>query len=113
MKRKITLLAAAFLLTANCLLPALSFATCQAGFTWTQTAPNVIAFTNTSTGGVNPSYSWNFGDSQSANAFSPTHTYNAPGTYWVCLQMWDLQSLCSTWCDSVTVTGSINCNLAV
>ncbi|HLG34907.1 MAG TPA: PKD domain-containing protein [Bacteroidia bacterium] len=113
MKIKITLLAAAFLLAANCLLPTESFATCVASFTWTQTAPNVITFTNTSTGGVNPSYTWNFGDSSTDTTTSPVHTYSAPGSYQVCLHMYDNNVLCDFVCHTITVTGNIPCLMTV
>jgi gliding motility-associated-like protein len=46
-------------------------------------APLSVAFTNLSSGAT--SYLWNFGDSQTSTAFSPTHTYAQPGTYNVTL----------------------------
>jgi len=112
-KIKITRLAAAFMLTAHCLLPASSIATCAASYTWIQTAPNTIAFTNTSTGAANPSYTWTFGDSQSSNAFSPTHVYSAAGTYMVNLLMYDNNVWCNTVCYTITVTGNVNCVMTV
>lgn len=42
-----------------------------------------ITFTNTSTGANN--YFWDFGDGQTSSTFSPTHTFNNPGIYSVCL----------------------------
>lgn len=42
-----------------------------------------VTFTNTSTGGN--SYYWDFGDGSSSSMFSPTHQFNAPGIYNVCL----------------------------
>lgn len=42
-----------------------------------------VTFTNTSTGGN--SYYWDFGDGSSSAMFSPTHQFNSPGTYDVCL----------------------------
>jgi PKD repeat protein len=113
MKRKITLLAAAFLLTVNCLLPTLSSAVCAASYTWTQTAPYEITFTNTSTGASVPTYTWNFGDSQTSNAVSPTHTYSAPGSYMVYLYMYDNNLLCCSVCLLITVTASTPCNMTI
>lgn len=42
-----------------------------------------VTFTNTSSGGN--SYYWDFGDGNSSAMFSPTHQFNTPGTYNVCL----------------------------
>ncbi|MDX2135680.1 MAG: PKD domain-containing protein [Saprospiraceae bacterium] len=42
-----------------------------------------VTFTNTTVGGSG--YFWDFGDGQTSTAFSPSHTYAAPGTYTVCL----------------------------
>ncbi len=48
------------------------------------TAPLLVTFTNTSTGG-GATYSWNFGDGGSSVLTNPTHTYNAIGSYAVTL----------------------------
>ena len=53
-------------------------------------APNPIRFTNTSTGGFNPVYSWDFGDgSPISNAISPVYAYTANGNYQAKLTMTD------------------------
>lgn len=56
-----------------------------AGFTATNTgscfAPLVTSFSNTSVGAT--SYQWNFGDGATSTQASPTHTYNAAGSYTV------------------------------
>ena len=87
---------------------------CNASFTWAQTSNNVITFTNTSTS-ANQNYAvsyWNFGDQQYDSQQNPVHTYNIPGTYYVCLTIVDSLSGCqSTFCDSVTVTGTVICNM--
>lgn len=46
-----------------------------------------IQFTNQSTAGSSPitSWSWDFGDGNSANTQNPNHVYSAPGTYTVTL----------------------------
>ncbi len=52
----------------------------------TPNGPNVIAFTNTSTGYVTAdTIQWEFGDGTSSSQISPTHTYTTAGTYNVCL----------------------------
>lgn len=45
--------------------------------------PLSVAFTNLSSGAA--SYLWDFGDTQTSAAVSPTHTYAQPGTYTVTL----------------------------
>ena len=58
-----------------------------AGFTYAPTsAVNTFAFTNTSIGyAAGDSIRWSFGDGSSSFDNNPTHTYNGPGTYQVCL----------------------------
>ncbi len=90
---------------------------CTAGFTWTQTSNNVIAFTNTSSPIIPNStfFSWYFGDQQYGWQQDPVHTYSTPGTYLVCVTMYDSlnQSCTSTFCDSVSVFGNVLCNVSV
>ena len=90
-----------------------SYAACQSGFTWYQSANNTIDFTNTSTGASSPTYYWHFGDGHTDHVANPTNIYAVPGTYWVCLTVYDSLHACSTFCDSVTVTGNHNCNLTI
>jgi PKD repeat protein len=90
-------------------------AQCSAGFTWNQPSNNVISFTNTSTPNTPNStyYNWNFGDSQYGWAQNPTHTYSVPGSYIVCLTVYDSLSSCqNSFCDTVTVTGNTLCNVS-
>ncbi|MBK5284766.1 MAG: PKD domain-containing protein [Bacteroidia bacterium] len=84
---------------------------CQAGFTWLQTANNIITFTNTSAGAPpNIVYNWNFGNNQYGSTQNPVHFYTTPGTYNVCLTLFDTSASCSSsFCSAVTVTG-LNCN---
>ncbi|UCF79937.1 MAG: PKD domain-containing protein [Acidobacteriota bacterium] len=52
----------------------------------------VFNFTGLATGGigiVDTSYSWTFGDGNTANTQNPTHTYVSPGTYSVTLTVTD------------------------
>ena len=54
--------------------------------------------------GPNFSYTWDFGDSNTGTGPAPTHTYAAPGTYYVCLAVLDSAGFCNdTICDSVVV----------
>ena len=92
-------------------------AQCTAGFTWTQTSNNVITFTNTSTSvDTSIGYQWNFGDGGYSYSKNPVYTFDNPGTWEVCLYIYALDSMngnCSSYfCDSVTVTGVVICNMS-
>jgi PKD repeat protein len=82
-------------------------AQCSAGFTFVVNGNNVT-FTNTSTGfGNNVTWTWSFGDTQTAGTMNATHTYSAAGTYTVCLGGVDLSTFCvDTACHVVTITSS-------
>jgi PKD repeat protein len=92
-----------------------AFAQCTASYSATQVQNNVVSFTNTSLP-VNSTtfFWWNYGDNTPPEfAQSPTHTFGAPGTYTVCLSMFDSVSQCQqVFCDTVTVTGTVLCNLS-
>lgn len=94
-----------------------AFAQCAASFTWNQPQNNVIVFSNTSTPIIqNQTYFWwDFGDNSGPDfSQNPVHTYNAPGSYSVSLSMFDSLSLCmQTYLDTITVTGTVNCNMAI
>lgn len=57
-------------------------------------------FTNTGTTGT---YTWDFGDGQTSDAASPTHTYAAAGIYTVCLTTTDD-------CGSATACATVDAN---
>jgi PKD repeat protein len=64
---------------------------------------NDVMFMNLSNPG-NFSVLWDFGDGSSSTDFSPTHTYTANGSYYVCLTIEDAQSNCyDVFCDFVFV----------
>lgn len=63
----------------------------------------VVNFTNTSTASIN--YTWSFGDGGTATTTNPSHTYAAPGRYYVCLVAYNICDTAS-YCDSITVTCS-------
>jgi PKD repeat protein len=64
--------------------------------------PLTVDFTNT---GIGADYAaWTFGDGNSSVAINPTHTFNAPGTYAVCLVNTSINSCVSdTTCIQIIV----------
>ncbi|MGJ8661819.1 MAG: PKD domain-containing protein, partial [Bacteroidota bacterium] len=70
-----------------------------AGFT---SVPSFLTstFTNTSTGGGNPTYLWNFGDGTTSTMMDPAHVYNTVGTFTVTLTVTNA-------CGSNTFTGTV------
>ncbi|KPH64532.1 S8 family serine peptidase [Pseudoalteromonas porphyrae] len=64
-----------------------------------------VSFTNASTDDVAvTAYNWTFGDGNAANTKTPSHTYQAPGSYEVKLTVSDAQGLNHTLVKTVTVT---------
>jgi PKD repeat protein len=67
-----------------------------------------VSFTNNSSEG---NYSWDFGDGNTSDETNPSHTYELPGMYEVCLT---LESVCGnqTLCEDITIvsTGILNMN---
>ncbi len=82
------------LITVSCAAP-------QASFT-VQSDELDFQFTDASAPAAT-SWAWDFGDGQSANSQNPSHTYNSPGFYEVCLTA---TSICgsSTSCQQVTAS---------
>ncbi|MEX2484992.1 MAG: PKD domain-containing protein, partial [Brumimicrobium sp.] len=61
----------------------------------------------------NLSYDWQFGDGNSSTDPYPTHNFSSPGTYNVCLTIWDSASngyCADTICQTVVVDSN-NCNI--
>lgn len=87
-------------------------AQCQASFTWSQTYNNQGDFVSNSSNFTSGStvYSWNWGDnnfgwSNYSNTIS--HVYQNPGTYYVCMTLYDSATQCTdVYCDSVTIFGT-------
>ena len=67
----------------------------------TSTAFGVI-LTNTSSDSATHTYSWDFGDGNSATGRTPSHQYQSFGSYSVCLTITDSILNCfSTFCDTI------------
>lgn len=77
--------------------------TCSALFVFTQIQTYTIGAINLASG-INPSFSWNFGDGPQSivNGPYPSYTYMNAGTYEVCLTL-TTDSCTTTYCDSLTV----------
>ncbi|MBN8679238.1 MAG: PKD domain-containing protein [Chitinophagales bacterium] len=72
---------------------------CHASFIANQPDLNqpAIDFTDQSTAdGVIVSWEWDFGDGSTSTEQNPTHTYAAPGTYLVCLTIYDDDGGCTS-----------------
>ncbi len=85
---------------------------CIANFSWVQSAPNIIDFTNTSISGFFTNYQWDFGDSTFDFVANPVHGYFTPGTYSVCLLLSDSLACADSICQTIVVTGT-PCNLVL
>jgi hypothetical protein len=64
-----------------------------------------VQFTNTSTDNV-ASFDWNFGDGTGSTEESPTHSYDAPGTYVVSLAITSLDGCSAFALDTIEVTNN-------
>lgn len=103
------------------LLGALKAQNCFAAFTYSSNATNLLQynFNNNSSNSIinfdSVSYLWSFGDGMGSGQTDPSHSYNSPGTYKVCLQMQvtNIQGtiLCfDTICTNITISFSPVCS---
>lgn len=93
---------------------------CSASFNYSASPTNLFQynFNNTSLVTINFDsifYSWSFGDGNVSSQTNPSHLYNSPGTYIVCLQMDVMNSqgstLCfDTICTTINISFSTTCN---
>ncbi|MEM7037196.1 MAG: PKD domain-containing protein, partial [Bacteroidota bacterium] len=80
--------------TVDCPLPTSSFSS----------SANQLALSFTDMSGGNPNtYSWDFGDGNSSAMQNPQHTYATPGTYVVCLSVFNSCGVDNS-CDTITVS---------
>lgn len=86
--------------------PPLESDPCQAAFSYVQSQPGEpVMFTDQSTAWIAiVSWTWDFGDGEISHLNNPVHTYAAPGTYQVCLQILEVDGAClSSICQEVVV----------
>ena len=77
---------------------------CTADFTWVDSLGYVF-FIGSSTLGNAGYYTWDFGDGNFSSQQYPSNTYSTPGTYTVCLAVFDsLQNFCDSTCHTIIVT---------
>ena len=88
-------------------------AECHALFGYHQ-LPNTltVAFIDSSSSSNDiTTWLWNFGDGGISDNHAPSHTYNEPGTYEVCLTIHDNHDCTDTYCQLITVVPvEQNCN---
>lgn len=77
---------------------------CVADFTWVDSLGYVFFIGNSSLGN-NGVYFWDFGDASYSTQQYPSHNYNGPGVYQVCLTVMDTMG---NYCDSTCHTVSVN-----
>ncbi len=67
------------------------------------------SFNNTSSDNL-VSWHWSFGDGHVSEEQNPSHTYQFPGSYFICLYAEDVNHICSHYyCDTVEVLDTIPC----
>ncbi|MFO8054179.1 MAG: PKD domain-containing protein [Bacteroidales bacterium] len=89
---------------------------CESNFYFVQDSLNhkKLRFYNNSTSSVNiNTYDWDFGDSTTSSQETPQHVYQDTGRYNVCLEIGNVDSCSSVFCDTVNVheyTSQCNAN---
>lgn len=67
----------------------------------------MMNFFNVSTG-IDLTYAWDFGDTNTSTGLNPNHSFAAEGVYDVCLTVMDLNGCDSTFCRTITVIDNIS-----
>ncbi len=88
---------------------------CNAAYVWypdTTGQYSIIVYDQSA--GTNLSYVWDFGDGFTSTAANPSHIYNGPGTYTVCLTVTSQNPICtSTYCDSLIVVNKTSAPFSI
>src|SRR5439155_14087164 len=83
-----------------------------AHFSWVQTAPDTITFTNLSHSNISNWVSgFDFGGAGYTCGSDTVYGYYAPGHYQVCVILELVDSTRCDFCDTVIVTGPVQCHL--
>lgn len=77
----------------------------DAFFTADTTNDPEVAFTDLSTGGPT-SWFWDFDDGDTSSQQHPTHTFESPGTYDVCLTAYNFVGTSSPHCEEITIVNA-------
>jgi len=79
---------------------------CESDFEFDEDGLTVHFFETADGGGADIiSYLWTFGDGGTSDDANPTHIYDVPGTYVVCLTIITGDGCTSTYCDEITIEG--------
>jgi PKD repeat protein len=82
---------------------------CQAAFFWAPDSSgqySIIVWDQSS--GTGLSYLWDFGDGGTSTLANPSHVYNGPGVYNLCVTVTSANPACtSTYCDSLVVVNKV------
>lgn len=70
-------------------------------------APLTIEFDPHCSTGTVAKYTWDFGDTQTSRTRKPTHTFTAPGSYQVTLEVADNQNVINSFTMDILVTGTV------
>lgn len=82
--------------------------TCDAYISY-QSSNNTGTFYGYTNSGFITNYNWSFGDGSTGVGQNPTHTYAAPGTYYVCLTAVFSNGCVDTVCANLSIAGSTAC----
>ncbi len=69
---------------------------------------NAVSFSDSSGGNV-VNWEWDFGDGKTSNNKNPSHTYEKPGVYYVCLTIACDNGCTSSYCEKVPVGQTDSC----
>lgn len=73
-------------------------------------AGNTVEFTGTHSTNLPATYSWDFGDDETATGNSVIHTFDSPGVYFVTLSSWDSNQCFAQSFQNIVVGDSISFN---